>query len=177
MTTALDIFLQAKTGYLSSRGGVPDPLHPPKMIPQTTYADVMAFGNTFLHFVQGGDFQHTTSYTNAFLKFITTFPLANVAAANPNAVFPGNQAFWIACQDLAAARGGAGLVLSRWEIAKESTAEALKELPGNLAAAVRHIPGVGLMETLIKWSLIVGAGVGIWYVYRNFIAPKKELAP
>lgn len=176
MANAIDILNKAKTEYLQIRGGTPDPLRPSKMIPKTTYGDVIKFGLTLLKFVSEDSFVKTSSFLSARDKFIAamppmpTFPssgftgAAMAAMSNAlvpryelfaNVVYPKNLAFWNAADNLAIARGGAGVVPGSFEIAAESVKEALQELPG-------RVPGLDVLGKAIRIGVFVLVGYGVW---------------
>jgi hypothetical protein len=180
MSNALDVFMKAKTGYLSTRGGTPDPSSPSKMIPKTTYGDVIAFGRTLEKFVSSGDFVQTDSYVRAYRAFDSTIPMAAAAdfvARTPtlaNMIYPKNVEFWTKGLTLAIARGGAGDVPTSLSIAMESAKESWDELPDNLSKFFHKIPGVDTFTTALKWMAVAAIGFGIWAVFGPEIKKRLE---
>ena len=90
-------------------------------------------------------------------------------------VFPFNEEFWGYGLRYAIARGGAGAVPSRFQIAVESVVESVAELPQNvgnaLSAATKFASGVlpdfSDAISLLKWSSILGGGALLyWYALR-----------
>ncbi len=88
---------------------------------------------------------------------------------------PYNSLFWSDGSKLAIALSSMGCIPGHWEIAKESIAEAVAELPETLADAARDLapklPDVKPWADLFQW-LTIGGGLFMlyWYVLR----PKKK---
>lgn len=162
---------QAKRGSFSSQG---------KLLPRTTVADVLAIKKLILpnctyvgtikaHMCEGWDsqnFRHTVEYQHAKEAWLKIKPSWNEQLSF-NSEYSRNADFWNAFREYAVMRSAAGAVPSRWEYAKEATAEAAKELADKIT---NSLPNVSPIVNLVKWGTIAGG----LYLFYSMMKPEKR---
>lgn len=92
-------------------------------------------------------------------------------------VYPHNEELWGYADDYVIARGAAGVVPTKFDMAVESIVEAIKELPANVRAAMNAVvPALSLswldeFREIIKWTSIGG---GLFMLYWYVLRPKAR---
>jgi len=178
MFNAQNEFQRYKDRYLSLRGGFAPAgkrasngqllVPPSKLVPATTWGDVLVFYNTFLAACDAGDFARTVQYTRAkedWKKVSPAYvsPLFFAVKAVAEEVYPYNEEFWGYGSRYALERNAAGEVPGKLELAWESVKESAADLYGRLPS----LPSLEPTAAIVKWSVIGGiALLGWWYVLR-----------
>lgn len=92
-------------------------------------------------------------------------------------LYPHNEELWGYADDYVIARGAAGVVPTKFDMAVESIIEAIKELPSTVAGAMRAVvPDLSLswldeFREIIKWGSIGG---GLFMLYWYVLKPKSR---
>jgi hypothetical protein len=121
-------------------------------------------------------FVKTADYNRAKSAFLATIPSAHLGfwevPSDMEAVYPHNESFWYAAQQLMIERSAAGVVPFWSEIAAESLYEALDELPKTISNALSKvdprnlIPDLSPLMQALKWGTIAG-GLYLLYTYTK----------
>ena len=128
-------------------------------------------------------FVRTRDFKRAKKDFTAQSPLLKIgiiqSAMRTSEVYPHNEEFWGAALRYAIERSAAGAVPFWQDMAMDSIKESVKELPGNVAAAISKldprglIPNLSPLADIIKWGSI-GGGLFMLYWYVLKPADKKK---
>lgn len=179
---------------------------PPKLVPMTTWGDAMAVWANLKRIAEptltqciaqvqksrgvdalearliciGSDFVKTSNWLRAKANFDAQNPMMKSGFGPQRLVsgevYPHNEELWGYADDYVIARGAAGAVPFKFDMAVESIKEAIAEAPGLVRDAIRDaadkIAATGTtLRDILKWGAIGG---GLFMLYWYVLRPKAR---
>jgi hypothetical protein len=129
-----DLWLELKRRYVALRGSTPGPHS--KAIPKTTNRDVLLLGTRWTVEATRARGEEARDQSERARWRASLAEVERMAdASRPDAEYRANASFWDASNPLAFYLESLKMRPSRWQLARESIAESVHELPATLAAA------------------------------------------